>query len=86
MLELAVAPNRGYQDPPVSFEHPDHFSDLHSESLTDIGIHGRAAVVCSSAERTAQRAGRTGAPLATSSGVTGRTVALMRLLCGKPFT
>ena len=53
MLELAVATNRGYQDPPVSFEHSDHFSDLHSESLTDIGILGRAAAVCSPAERAA---------------------------------
>ena len=50
MLELAVAPNGGYQDPPVSFKHSDHFSDLHGESLTDIGILGRAAVVSSSAE------------------------------------
>ena len=50
MLELAVAADRGHQDPPVSFEHPDHLSDLHSESLTDIGKCRRAVLVCSSAE------------------------------------
>ena len=50
MLELAMAPNRGYQDPPVSFEHPDYLSDLHSESLTDMDKHRRSTVVSSSAE------------------------------------